>query len=189
MRLTKYHREAFVRSVLSDTPKVNYQDLKREVIQDHLISIAPPEVINVYTDKKLKLYLAQDHVKYTNNAHYGTSWGLGKFWLVPEPQDGSTYEIKHQATLNQLIEYDRLECQQIADRKALEDKLNGVIAGFSTLKKAKDALPEFAKYLPEDEEKSPAYLPAIDGLVTDLVKMGWPDGGKPVEGVSNAVPA
>lgn len=167
MRITKYQREAFVRAVLSDTPKVDYLELKRKVIQDHLLAIAPPDVLKVY--KNHKEYLDTAYVKWD---HQYSGWGIGKFYLVPD-DDANTYMIKDEDVLAVLRNYDELERQQAEDRSELETKLKGVIAGFTTVRKAREAMPEFAKYLPEDDIVPTKYLPAIDGLVTDLVKMGW----------------
>jgi hypothetical protein len=61
---------------------------------------------------------------------------------------------------------------------SLETKLYATIRAFNTVKQARDAMPEFAKYLPEDADPKCKTLPAITDLVTDLMKAGWPDGGK-----------
>ena len=63
--------------------------------------------------------------------------------------------------------------RQRQHRESLKEKISGVIAGCTTVKTAKARLPEFAKYLPEEVEKT-QNLPAIANLVADLTKLGWP---------------
>lgn len=57
----------------------------------------------------------------------------------------------------------------------LRKQLTAVIAACTTLKQAKEALPEFIKYLPE-EPGNPVdrTLPVVGNLVADLSKAGWP---------------
>jgi hypothetical protein len=44
----------------------------------------------------------------------------------------------------------------------------------STRKALVDLLPEFEKYLPADEAKAIASLPAVANVLSDFVKAGWP---------------
>ena len=65
------------------------------------------------------------------------------------------------------------EKDQNDKRRELEAKLHGVIDSFTTVKLAREALPEFAKYLPEVDGNRCKTLPAIAGLVADLQNVGW----------------
>jgi hypothetical protein len=65
------------------------------------------------------------------------------------------------------------ENEQQKKRWDLETKLRGVIDSFTTVKTAREALPEFAKYLPEIDGSRCKTLPAIAGLVADLQNIGW----------------
>jgi hypothetical protein len=62
-------------------------------------------------------------------------------------------------------------------RRELENKLHAVVAGCNTRKQLVEALPEFEKYAPQEPTKL-AGLPAVSGVVADLVAAGWPKGGK-----------
>ena len=62
-------------------------------------------------------------------------------------------------------------------RRELKDKLHVVVAGCNTRKQLVEALPEFEKYAPQETAKL-AGLPAVSGVVADLVAAGWPKGGK-----------
>lgn len=57
----------------------------------------------------------------------------------------------------------------------LRKQLTAVIASCTTLKQAKEALPEFIKYLPKEPGSAiDRTLPVVGNLVADLVKAGWP---------------
>lgn len=175
MRINDSIRQAFVRAVLQDTPQVDYKEQRTKLIQDHLLAIAPPKVLALYKDTATRIYFTPDNVTYGDQYR----WGVGKFWLVPDVDGGnSAYRIKDPEVLAKLHEIDTAENLQHSQRSELESKLRGVIRGFNTVKQAKAALPEFEKYLPNEVEKTPQYVPAINDLVTDLVKAGWPDGEK-----------
>jgi hypothetical protein len=179
IRLNDSIRSAFVNSVLQDTPKVDHMEQRRKVIQDHLFAIAPASVMRMYKDKATQIYFRPDHVCYEseNNSRY--SWGLGKFWLVPDTDGGSTtYKITDKDVVLALRKIDADEIAQSKVLGSLETKLYATIRSFNTVKQARDAMPEFAKYLPEDADPKCKTLPAITDLVTDLMKAGWPDGGK-----------
>lgn len=175
-RLNTSIRSAFVNAVLQDTPRVDYAEQRRKVIQDHLFDIAPPALLRVYKDHDLRRFLRLDHVSYATAAGNNMSWGLGKYWLVPE--DNYTYKITNAAIVKQLHAIDAQESAQVDQRLELERKLRATILAFNTVKQARDALPEFGKYLPDEDDPKCKTLPAITDLVTDLVKAGWPDKGK-----------
>lgn len=85
--------------------------------------------------------------------------------------DGSLNET----TRETLAEYAKQLRSQIDKCNDLNSKLTAAIGACTTLKRAKEALPEFEKYLPEDRETTGVgNLPAIANLVTDLMHLGWP---------------
>lgn len=59
-------------------------------------------------------------------------------------------------------------------RKDLEAKLSAAAESCTTRKALADLLPEFAKYLPEDEAAACKTLPAVANIVADFTKAGWP---------------
>lgn len=52
------------------------------------------------------------------------------------------------------------------------------ISACTTRKQAAEVLPEFEKYLPEDEPKALRTLPALANVAADFVKAGWPKNAK-----------
>lgn len=177
-RITDSIRSAFVTSVMKDTPSVDYLEQRRKVIQDHLFAIAPPAVLRIYKDKDLQRYLRPDTVLYESEGRGRYSWGLGKFWLVPDVDGNTTYEIVDKEVLKKLVAIDNADTAQTKQHSELSIKLLATIKAFNTVKQARDALPEFVKYLPDEADPKCKTLPAINDLVTDLVKAGWPDKGK-----------
>lgn len=177
MRLTESIRSAFVHAVLKDTPKVDYTEQRQKLIQDWLYAMAPAPLMRVFKDQSYRRYFSTNHVFYQSPIAGRSSWGLGKFWLVPDV-DGNTYQLNDKIILDKLLEVDRADRLQDGQRGELERKLKATIKAFNTVKQARDALPEFVKYLPDDADPKCKTLPAITDLVTDLVKAGWPDKGK-----------
>ena len=175
-RLNESIRSAFVNAVLNDTPKVDYAEQRRKIIQDYLFAIAPAALMRIYKDHDLRRFLRLEYVAYDSASGSRLSWGLGKYWLVPDCD--YTYKIEDKETLKKLHAIDEQETAQVNQRTELEKKLRATILAFNTVKQARDALPEFVKYLPDEADPKCKTLPAITDLVTDLVKAGWPDKGK-----------
>ena len=171
MKLNESIRSAFVTSVLQDTPEVDYITQRQKLIQDHLIAAAPAAVVRIYNDRETRRYLSLRHVAY-DNRHYSR---LGQFWLVPDVDGGySTYRLTDKDLVAKLQEIDMAAKAQAEQRDALAKKLRTTIYAFNTVKQARDALPEFVKYLPDPEEPKCKTLPAVNDLVADLMKAGWP---------------
>lgn len=60
--------------------------------------------------------------------------------------------------------------------------VRSAIYGCSTLKQAKERLPEFEKYLPAERDgKYIPNLPAVANLVTEMMNAGWPKDQKKEE--------
>lgn len=166
MRLTKLIKESFVRAVMNDTPAIDYDTMIRSSVTEWLKENTPKEIIS----------LAKKHPEYFNTDDYLWLNGFGciRFDVLPRSshhQRDLAYKI--QKALAELIGKKK---QQDEARNTLKFKLEGTIEAFTTVKAAKAALPELAKYLPEDEEKAVKNLPAIANTIADLVAAGWPKG-------------
>lgn len=162
MRLTKTHREAFVRAAMNDVPKIDYREKIQEVIQKHLENIAPPAIIKAYKDPKTKGYFRPDWMQTTR-------WNNDHFYLIPIGYAGHPPSV-----IEKINELKALLGKQEDEMNGLEKKLKGAIAAFSTRKAAAAAMPEFEKYLPEECEPTTKNLPALANLVADLIAAGWP---------------
>lgn len=166
MRLNNSIKQAFVRSVLDDTKLVDYNTQICDRVKKYFYDIAPDAVKKLYDNPKTKGYFHNTSI----NLSYGTDYmGWYNVPLVPSPD----YKVIDMDFLAEISYLKKLEQEQQQKRWDLERKLEGVINSFTTVKLAREALPEFAKYLPEVDGSRCKTLPAIAGLVADLQNIGW----------------
>jgi hypothetical protein len=165
MKLTKIDREAFVRAVMQDVPKVDYMEQARKLVLDDSIEQLPPQLRQFALDKNTSAFIRTD-------TYY--SWhGFNQSFTVFAGRGGAfSLTKKSQTAYDKLVEQYKAQKEQ---REALKERIQAVIAGCTTLKMAKERLPEFDKYLPQEREGSKTpNLPAIANIVADLTKLGWP---------------
>lgn len=162
MRLTKHDKCAFVRAVLDDVPYVDYSEQARKLAMKHLISLLPGIVQQAY--KEDPEWIRTNCIKMPNYLQDFYGPALGYTWHGDFPD-----ELKEQLrTLSDAAK------EQSSTRKALEEKVTGLINSVTTLKAALKNFPEFAKYLPADRDAAgTANLPAAN-VIADLTNAGWP---------------
>ena len=179
MKLTKAHKADFVRAVLAGIPTKNYptqaEDLARKLCQAKY--------------KELGLAMV-DPSRLSYASIYVRVWA-SDIMLADRPKDGFYYPCNTFAQiagrgLNEHEIAEIIDCpEMMAIRQGFADELNmlnnlhkqltAVIAACSTLKQAKETLPEFIKYLPEEPGNVvDRTLPVVGNLVVDLQKAGWP---------------
>lgn len=160
MRLTESIRRDFVRRVLDDVPATDFSSLARKLLQDDAYNQFPDKVKDVYNDVELRVYLHKvyPYVKYIGNVCVYRS---AEYKRSDETADA----IKVLSTKAEL---------ESNSRTHLTHSLYKTISAFTTVKKAKDALPELAKYLPVEGTDSKS-LPAVNvtEVVTQLINSGW----------------
>lgn len=161
MRLTKIHRDAFVRAVIADIPTTDYTEEARAIVLEDSITQLPKPLHAAARDPVCKPFLE------TTSTWLGFKSGMTVF---AQRYGGFTPTSTAKKRIDALrAKYD----EQNARLSEAESKVRGVIEACSTVRQAKERLPEFAKYLPEELEKS-TNLPAIANVVADLTKLGWP---------------
>ena len=166
MRLNNSIKNAFVRAVLDDAKLVDYNTQINDRIRKYFYDLAPDAIKKLYDNPKTKGYFQITNV----NLNYGGEYlGWYNSPLVPSPD----YKVVDMDFLAEIYYLKNQENEQQKKRWDLEKKLDGVINSFTTVKSAREALPEFAKYLPEIDGSRCKTLPAIAGLVADLQKVGW----------------
>lgn len=145
MKLTNYMRDAFIRSVMQDVPHPDYSKLYDEA-QEALVKAMSPKVRAVYKEdpKALK-------ATYTNFGRESRPLYYGG--------------VDYSKVLAPI--YDK-----VSARNEAEKKLKSVVYGCSTVKQLRDAFPEFGKHLPSDNKPATANLPAVSGVVAQLVSLG-----------------
>lgn len=169
MKLTKYDRQAFVKAVMADIPKEDYREQARALILEDSIQALPKKLQDAARDPACKDYLE-------TGSCYRQAFA-NSFTVYDRRWNG-----RYTPSATALKKLTELETLHKAQEKKLDDvevKLTASIEACSTLKVAKERLPEFEKYLPEDRtpEKG-AYLPAVANLVADLATLGWPKDAK-----------
>lgn len=165
MKLTKYDRQAFVKAVMADIPMEDYREQARALILEDSIQALPKKLQDAARDPACKDYLE-------TGSCYRQAFA-GSFTVYDKRWNG-----RYTPSATAMQKLTELETLHRAQEKKLDDveaKLTASIEACSTLKVAKERLPEFEKYLPQDRtpEKG-TYLPAVANLVADLATLGWP---------------
>ena len=150
MRLDKHQKEAFVRAVMDSIPYPDDATLEREM-QAAVVKAMSPAVRKVFkTNPKA---LVREHI-------YDVA-ERGVLYLT-------VGDVEVDAIITKWRDAKKA-------RNAARDRLRGAVAGIHTLNRLKAALPEMEKYMPTEVEQTPN-LPALSGIVADLVKLGWKGG-------------
>lgn len=170
MRLTKLHKDAFVRRVMQDVPHEDYQEQARKLLFDTSVAMLPPPVRALYDNPELRHWVPGDSVYVSQHNGY--------VHVLKPDRRGLQFP---QDVLVKADQLHRKHIEQKKRREELEAKLRGVIASCQTLKTLKAALPEFVQYMPEDEAPLDRSVPALANVVTDFIRAGWPKDKKPPE--------
>lgn len=162
MKLTKYIREAFVRTAMQDVPQIDYLEKIRSAANKEIEGAKKAAGIHEVSSERLSRNWS--YVRDSKGNVVVTIYAAGLLDAELNVMFGSP-EIIAMADghINQKLELD-----------SLRNKLEGAIAACTTRKQAVEALPEFEKYLPADEPKALRSLPAIANVAADFVKAGWP---------------
>lgn len=169
MRLTNTDRDAFIQSVMDDVPKIDYAEKARSLAMKHALKRMPAPVAELYKSNPEWVRSEHIHLGYLPN---GTSAHL-------PVERGFRFDEAFNSQLLQLSADAKEQDKRLRD---LRISVRGAIYGCSTLKQAKERLPEFEKYLPAERDgKYTPNLPAVANLVTELMNAGWPKDQKKEE--------
>jgi hypothetical protein len=161
MRLTNSDRDAFIIAVMDDVPRYDYAADAQKLVMERAAEKLPPKVREIWRNAELRGFIQCDTFVRTD---------CGTFRAPIDPQ----IEGADKTTLAYLAAKSKA---QKSSRDELRSRVRAAIYSCTTLKQAKERLPEFAKYLPMDRD---GYIdrsvPAISGLVADLSKAGRPKG-------------
>lgn len=166
MRLTNLIRDSFVAAAMQDVPKVDYEKQIVALYQRAMIDAMPPELVGHYNKNKKWFRHSYKHV-------HGLSTS---FEIVCPDFDPPPLKPEQQKQIDELVAAHKAQRATLND---LRTKLHGVAYGVTTRKALVEALPEFEKYLPKEDEKPSKSLPALANLVADFTKAGWPKGAQP----------
>jgi hypothetical protein len=166
MRLTNTIRDAFIRAAMDDVPlgRSHIEEI-RKLAQDDVFSKLPKDIQKIWKEnKESRAFLRVRHDSVCNVS-----------FAYPAISEYSNRTISISSEVKQKIQ--ELRTEMDADdkvRKDLKDKLHGIAYSCTTRKQIAEALPEFEKYLPEDEGKALRSLPVVANIVADFTKAGWP---------------
>lgn len=167
MKLTKVDKEAFVEAVLDDVPEVDYCGQAERMLRKWGVDALPAG---------LQRYAAS-HPEYLAVVYVYAPDGLNCLSMIAPP------EWEHRGLRNlHPDKYAVLEALgeqalgQYRAREALKEKVAAMIETCSTLKVARERLPEFEKYLPADRDGSRLANLPVANTVADLMAAGWPKG-------------
>lgn len=164
MKLTNQIRDAFIRAAMNDVPSIDYNEQIRVAVQADAVAQLPPKVKALHKDASLRHF-----VKTVNWGHWSNRV------TVPSGDDGFKLTPEAEAKVAALQQADN---EQTQSRQALRERLRQVAYSVSTRKALVDALPEFEKYLPADQQAAVRTLPVVANVVAEFVKAGWPKGKK-----------
>lgn len=165
MKLTKADREAFVAAVMDDVPVIDYDTPAEKRAQELYAAACPAPIQAIYADKKLRRFL--------DTAYRWLPGSLNNCYVL-NLSDERAVDLANDPELLALDAKKTTQSQTIA---RLRGDVTGVINSCTTLKQAKERLPEFERYLPADRDGSGlSNLPAIANVVAGLTKAGWPKG-------------
>jgi hypothetical protein len=163
MKLNISDRDAFVRAVMHDVPRTDYLEQAHKLVQADICSHMSPRVLAAYEDRTEREYFGARHLYFS--PHIASGYYIGAL---------ASYQLS-EALKVQLEELSAKHIEQSNTHAALRQKLQSIINGCSTLKQAKERLPEFEKYLPDDRTTTgTTQLPAIANVVAELTVLGWP---------------
>lgn len=175
MRLTNSLKDAFVRSVLNDVPLTDYRELLRELVMQDAIARLPDPVREIASNEKYQHFVADHyyHISVKPEQGYETYFGMSISIKMPSNEYIESHVIQERK--RKYIEGYIAQEQRLAKlRRQLTDAINAI----TTVKRAKEVMPEFAKYLPSEDEKS-TNLPTtiFSNLLDELRGAGFPKSG------------
>jgi len=161
MKLTNFIRDAFIRSALADVPQIDYEEKIRALLIKDAIAQLPVEL--------RKAYLNPATIGYINIGYSFTGAGSTSI-----PCNNNAKDFKLSTAAQQTIDALKVKCkEQEIIMWNLRDKIKAAAYAVTTSKLLLELLPEFDKYLPVDITVT-KNLPAIQGILTDFIKAGWP---------------
>lgn len=161
MKLNKYQKEAFVSAVMQDIPSVDYVEQFRVLVQGDALSQLPDAIKLIVKDTNLSQYITLTYV-YLDGCRC-----MGRVAIF---NCQGAYKCSDEIRAKCLELHDLFEAQNEA-RHNIRYKLESAISSVSTLKQAKQLMPDLIKYLPQEHEKT-TQPPAITGLSDDLRLLG-----------------
>jgi hypothetical protein len=166
MKLTNTIRDAFISAAMQDVPSVDYTEQARSLLLADSLAQLPPKIRAIANDKELSHFVNTGRYFASSLCYVAVYCGHGNEFK-PSP-----------AVAEKVAELKLAADSQSQVAAELRTKIKAAAYSVTTRKALADLLPEFAKYLPADEQAALRTVPVVANVVTDFVKAGWPKGGK-----------
>lgn len=169
MRLTQYHRNIMISSIMKDIPQPKLQEELESLVTNHLRKVLPQEVLPLLNSPSLRVLLSGNYCVQCNSSSifYGRDYTLTPprtpIPLTLEEIDGGS-ALKHKVQVN------------ASKLKGVREKIAAALNSCNTTNQVKETYPEFTKYLPKEivSKSSDRSLPVVQGLDKELTALGWP---------------
>jgi len=157
MRLTSTLRRSIVNNIIADIPRTDFDEQLRPLVQQEAYRQLPEAVKKIQSDPKLNDYLRRVFVRPVRS-------------LSSVEVCNPYFDVKKIEKKIKTIEkaYEKQRCS-VSDIKHV---LQGALAKVNTIEKAREVLPEFASYMPEEER--PIVYPVAKNVAKELKALGWP---------------
>ena len=165
MRLTNYIREAFVTSAMADVPKIDYQEQATALARESVKKLFEKDNPGIDYKQLEKTGWLPKNTIYLPGSFYNINAAANDYDIVQQ-RDPKTWA--------RLLEMEVLAKEQKNKLNDLKAKINGAAASCTTVKMLRELLPEFANYLPAEDQATCRTLPAVANIMSDFVKAGWP---------------
>lgn len=198
MRLGTTEKNAIVQAILDDVPVRDFQaEITKLILADQEAQLKDkaPEVLAFLKSKHgdrldmgnfypagydLKRRKSKETVRFVSSWYRDAKRDFVSLHTIQVLKD---FKLSQEASF-ELAELIHEANEVNAKGKAMRERLEATIKPCNTTKAARERMSEFEAYIPKDEPKT-AYPVAVIGLMDELLKMGWPKGGK-VEAVGAA---
>ena len=165
MRLNKKLRDKFVNAIMEGVPLVDNHEKARKMLQAAALKECPVDVRTMYRNENLRVYLRKEPYWFSTYAHGNFTFSL----VVPRER-----QMEWKPDADTRLEASNLIAEQHdskTDHKSLQTMLTEMVKCINTTEKLREAFPEWASLVPEDER--PANLPAPTDLMARFKAAGW----------------
>lgn len=159
MKLTTHMRDMFVTKALQDVPKINYSELILKTATEIAVKTLPPKIRAIWNDPELRGFIKVR----SQNLN-------GDCYAIPGDYTSEVGAEMSAATAH----FEAADHRQTEARTELRAKLRAVAFSASTRAQLAELLPDFEKYLPEDNKAALRDLPTVTDVMSSFKEAGWP---------------
>lgn len=165
MRMTKATVKSAVNAIVAAIPTTDYVQLSVECLQQEVNKSLPRKVREVMEDKDTAHYLETHHT----SGLIPTDGYVRTCYITGRVSDAVRNKVE---SSSKIVRFTNLNKAQEAMLKEARTKVFETLSAYTTVKAAREALPELAQYLPE-VVKVKKNLPSPTGLITTLMESGF----------------